>query len=216
MKKINEKVKWRSFVLILAGMCLFMISCTKGKTKSVNDIPFSATTSPEVLSVEEIPMQYINSVKGHKEEEIICGSFVEGSVDTLYVTETKDKYTFKVFSSNLNIPVLKLENTVCPSLVNEGDLDGNGTTEVGILDTWNTSSCRLYRIYTLQNNKWCYLVPPLETSESVRASGFELAEPTGIKNRIRLRYADFEAPLSSCSSSPIKDTIVIASFLSIE
>ena len=60
------------------------------------------------------------------------------------------------------------------------------------------------------------MIAPLETSESVRASGMELAEPTDIKNKIRVRYADFKAPLSSCASSPVKDTIVTATFLSID
>lgn len=208
---------------ILLGICLSLVifynnSCTNNKETSADDVEY---IDDEMLFMDDdwAPSagDYANSVKGHKEVDVICGTFLIGRTDTLHLEdETQTEYTFNVVSSNPNIPVIKLENTLCPLLVNEGDLDGNGTTEVGVLDTWHTSSCRLYRIYTLKDNKWCYLIAPLETSESVRASGMELAEPTGIKNKIRVRYADFEAPLSSCASSPVKDTIVTAIFLPID
>lgn len=217
---------WLVLALFWICLLLIMICCFVVKLYSLNSIVQPSETEPIVflpvvlesdsyLIPEDEPIGYINSVKGHNEEQMIYDSFIEGRTDTLYIEKDNVKFTFNVVSSNSNIPVLKLENTICPSLVNEGDLDGNGTTEIGILDTWHTSSCRLYRIYTLKNDKWYYLVPPLETSESVRASGVELAEPTGERDKVRVRYADFEAPLSSCASSPIKDTIVTTSFLSI-
>ncbi len=192
----------------------------KPKTRQDNieykfNIPLNIENDWELIPEEEMSYTYMNSVKGHSENDMICGSFLEGRNDTLYVEKTQKEYTFNVVSSNQKIPALKLKNTICPSLVYEGDLDGNGTTEMGILDTWHTSSCRLYRIYTLKDNKWYYLFPPLETSESVRASGVELAEPSGERDKVRVRYADFEAPLSCCASSPIKDTIVTALFLPI-
>lgn len=220
MKIVKNIFKWGCLALILISISMLM----KGRQaeESISDTeafiyePLNTPAEFAAPVVVEEPVQYINSVKGHKEEKYIYGSFLKGREDTLYVEETNEEYMFKVVSSNPNIPVLKLKYTIGPSLVNEGDLDGNGTTEVGILDTWHTSSCRLYRIYTLKNNKWYYLVAPLETSESVRGSGVELAESTGIKNKVRVRYADFEAPLSSCASSPIKDTIVTVSFLPLD
>ena len=220
MKIVKNIFKWGCLALILISISMLM----KGRQaeESISDTeafiyePLNTPAEFAAPVVVEEPVQYINSVKGHKEEKYIYGSFLKGREDTLYVEETNEEYMFKVVSSNPNIPVLKLKYTIGPSLVNEGDLDGNATTEVGILDTWHTSSCRLYRIYTLKNNKWYYLVAPLETSESVRGSGVELAESTGIKNKVRVRYADFEAPLSSCASSPIKDTIVTVSFLPLD
>ena len=94
--------------------------------------------------------------------------------------------------------------------MNEGDLDGNGTTEIGILlDTWgNNSSCRSYRIYTLHNNRWCYIVSPISAFWNLRSSGLELAEPTAEKNK---RYSSSD----SCNYATIVDTIVSASFIEI-
>ena len=220
---------WWVLALFWTCLLLIMICCFVVKIYPLNSIEQPIETlqeepivfvpvtleSDSYLMPEEESLGYINSVKGHDEKQIIYDSFIEGRMDTLYIEEDNVEFTFNVVSSSPNIPVLKLENTICPSLVNEGDFDGNGTTEIGILDTWHTSSYRLYRIYTLKNDKWYYLLPPLVTSESVMASGVELAEPTGERDKVRVRYADFEAPLSSCASSPIKETIVVTSFLSI-
>ena len=112
--------------------------------------------------------------------------------------------------------ILTLKNTIVLILVNEGNLDGNRTTKIGILDTWLTSNCKLYRIYTLKENVWYYIVPPLETSINVRTSGVELAEPSGTKGKIRVRHSDMETNLSSCNSAPLKDTIINAIIIPIE
>lgn len=166
--------------------------------------------------------KYNNSVKAHKEQDTIVGNFTKGKTDTLFIIQCsydseereKDNYHCIMYSSNKLIPKLDLYYNIAPKLVNEGDLDGNGTTEVGILDTWYSSACRMYRIYTLHNNRWYYLIPPLYTAANLRASGLELAEPTNEKNKIRIRYCEENAPLSSCSSGPIVDTIVSVSLKS--
>lgn len=180
--------------------------------QSLNTPGFDAVSEEEM---EEDPYAYINGVKGHEEEECISIN-LKGTEKVELSIEQVDSVNFKVICSNPEIPVLELKYTICPRLVNEGDLDGNGSSEIGILDTWMCSSCRLYRIYTLRDNKWFYLVPPLETSTNIRASGVELAEPTGKKGEVRVRYADFEALLSCCTHAPIKDTIMAVGFLPIE
>lgn len=166
---------------------------------------------------------YDNSVKGHKEEKYVVGNFIKGKTDTLrveWIDEYYDgdiylffhpdptEYLWRIASSNPSIPPLYIEYNVDPKLVFEGDLDGNGTDEIGIVDTWVTSSCRAYRIYTLQNGKWMYLIDPLETAENLRNESLELALPCGIKNKVRVRYSDFNAERSSCASAPIIDTII--------
>ena len=188
--------------------------CTfQNKTSNYNiDIPVPITTAEE----NDDYSSYINSVKGHDERESIYGNFTGYSNDSLYVKALDEENSFKIVSNNPKIPILILKNTIAPLLVNDGDLDGNGTTEIGILDTWSTSSCRLYRIYTLKANAWYYITPHLETSLNIRASGVELAEPSSVKGKIRVRYSDMEANLSSCTSAPLKDTIINAKIIPIE
>lgn len=199
------------------------------------DIFNQTKVSPKDTLYREVPLndlipRYINSVKGHIEEDIIIGSFTGKGNDTLRVyqanhfyelgdenyDEEEKKHHSYVYSSNSNIPQLDLCYNLFPSLVNEGDLDGNGTTEVGVLDTWMTSSCRMYRIYTLRNGRWVYLIEPIRTAENLRASGLELAEPTDIKGKVKIRYSDFNAPLSCCINAPIKDTIITVQNIPIE
>lgn len=168
---------------------------------------------------------YVNSVKGHKEDSTIVGYFVKGKLDTLFfrsippweeeMENGENNYHSVVYSSNPDIPRFDIYNNIYPCFVNEGDLDGNGTTDFGILDTWNSSSCRMYRVYTLYKNRWVYLIPPIKTAENLRGSGLELVESAS-KNQIKIRYSDFNAPLSSCASAPIRDTIISPTFETIE
>lgn len=220
--------------LKLLFMCLAAcISCTpsKQKVEQVSDSAesrFNPLQTPplhafEKVEADTVAVGYINSVKGHEEGDYVVGTFVKGRTDTLFIknlfsedNEEEQQYHSIIYSSNKQIPNLDIYYNVMPQLVDEGDLDGNGTTEIGILDTWYTSSCRRYCIYTLYGNRWYYLVQPIETAENLRGSGLELAEATNEKNKIRIRCSDFDAPLSCCASAPIKDTIVSASLIKID
>lgn len=166
--------------------------------------------------IENDISNFLNSVKGHEEKDIIVGNFTGNGIDTLTIQPLSKENTYIITGLNAQIPALKITNNICPALVFEGDLDGNGQDEFGILDTWMTSTCRMYRIYTLQDGKWKYLIPPIETSLNLRSSGLELAEPCSIKNKVRIRYSDLNAPLSSCANATIKDTIISVKCLPIE
>jgi hypothetical protein len=194
--------------VLIGTACTFQKKVSNGNTDTLTSITIVEDNDDDLL--------YINSVKGHDERESIYGNFTGFSHDTLYVKALDEENSFNIVGSNPEIPILILKNTISPLLVNEGDLDGNGTTEIGILDTWLTSSCRLYRIYTLKENAWYYITPHLETSLNIRASGVELAEPSNIKGKIRVRYSNMEANLSSCNSAPIKDTIINVKIIPIE
>lgn len=101
--------------------------------------------------------------------------------------------------------------------MNEGDLDGNGTCEVGYLHTGENSQWRQYRIFTLVNGQWRYLVDNiiineeepedcLSTPEWFRASGKQIAEPGPKKGWIKINYA------TRTVKPEIKDTLVRPTF----
>lgn len=187
--------------------------------------------------------KYRNSVAGHKECAWIVGNFTGHSIDTLCVENVCERvydtdstfffqirgkvidesdyrydtyYFHDVVSSNSKLPNIQLDYNMDPSLVNEGDLDGNGTCEIGVLDTWDNSNCRAYYIYTYKNGKWCYLVPPISTAYNLRASGLEIAEPGPEKGQVSIRYSDFDAPHSCCNKAPTRDSIYSVSFIDIK
>ena len=52
--------------------------------------------------------------------------------------------------------------------------------------------------------------------ENLRTPGLELVESRGIKGKVKIRFSDLDGILGSCVSSPIQDTIVTVSYLSIK
>ena len=65
--------------------------------------------------------------------------------------------------SNDKIPSIKLDNCIGGVPINEGDLNNNGSDEIGILKLWWTSCWRPFYVYTLINNKWELVVDPIST-----------------------------------------------------
>ena len=172
-------------------------------------------------------MHSINTVDAHNEQDTIIGNFTGTSIDTLYVDkvvgQNDEKYKLTEFflrSTNIKIPSIELYGyaDVPPKLVNEGDLDGNGTSEVGYLHTWMNSQWRYYRILTLVNNEWRYLIDGdyLDTPEWFRHAGVEIAKP-GKKNGTILIHHYYEGYDSNIDERvfEIRDTIVSPTFTSI-
>lgn len=163
-----------------------------------------------------------NSVAGHNEQDTIVGNFTGCGIDTLYVETKKKKtdygeYVYYLASNNPKIPRIKLYgcDEFQPRLVNEGDLDGNGTVEVGYLRTWLNSQWRDYRIFTLVDRKWRYLVEGeyLSTQYDFRQSGTEVAEPGKEKGTVLIHYlTTYYDKVKDERISEIRDTIVRPTF----
>lgn len=172
-------------------------------------------------------MHSINTVDAHNEKDTIIGNFTGTSIDTLYVDKVvghnDEKYKLTEFflrSTNIKIPSIELYGyaDVPPKLVNEGDLDGNGTSEVGYLHTWMNSQWRYYRILTLVNNEWRYLIDGdfLDTPEWFRHTVVEIAEPGKKKGTVLIHhyYEGYDSNMDE-RVFEIRDTIVSPTFTSI-
>lgn len=66
------------------------------------------------------------------------------------------------FSDN-SIPTIRIENCIGGEVDNLGDLNKNGSDEIGILPGWWQSCWRSYMVYTLKNKKWIFAVEPFIT-----------------------------------------------------
>lgn len=177
--------------------------------------------------------RYLNSVKGHKEEQTIIGNFTGEGIDTIYIDYEFDKnrlsnaqrkkYGFGLVgggnaededlcyavSNNPELPPVEL---FCPNgLVFEGDVDGDGKDEWGYLYEWMTSQWRQYRIYTFDTNsgtwKHLYYGDLLDTPEYVRASGKEIVGKGPCKGLIKINWGAYDGI--------VYDTIVPPTFTSI-
>ena len=155
----------------------------------------------------------MNCIRAHDEQDTIIGNFTGHGNDTLYVEAVKNndnddqQFRFFMVSTNPSIPKVELYgfDTASPKLVNEGDLDGNGTCEVGYLHTWMNGQWREYRIFSLLRGEWRYLLSEhLRTSEWFRQTGIEVAERGKKKGTVLVHY--------SCDMFEVKDTLVVPSF----
>ncbi len=117
------------------------------------------------------------------------------------------RYFWHVEFSDKSIPRWTETWNIRPLLVYEVDLDQNGVDEFGILDTWNVSVYRSYKILTYHENSWKFLVKPWLTTEASRESGKELAYPTDRKGYIRITFDEI-IDLHRC----VQDTVVEATF----
>ncbi|MDR0682572.1 MAG: hypothetical protein LBG15_12110 [Dysgonamonadaceae bacterium] len=63
--------------------------------------------------------------------------------------------------SDPDIPSIRYENSIGGELVNEGDLNENGTDEIGFAPYWFTSAWISYCVWTLSNGKWIDAVEPI-------------------------------------------------------
>lgn len=185
----------------------------------------------------------VNTVLGHEERESIIGNFRGDTIDRLtvvprfkheyieeepyseffldgkqiseeYYTE-EAQYLWRVVSYYKTVPSMDVFG-YHPHLVFEGDLDQNGTQEFGILDTWESSGCRNYRVYTYRDGVWRLLVDPIGTAVSLRSSGKEIACPGPRPGTVSVTMSDFSAPQSSCNWAPDIDTVLAAVFLPVE
>ena len=214
---VGKNVYISPIVFLLLAIAVSVIIIINGKSPAFPAAPLL----PEIDSTYD----YINSVKGHDEQERIVGVFNGKEVDTLYVTRASNvsdevdveshQYYWNIISARKTVPALQVFG-LCPKLVYEGDLDKNGRDEFGILDTWDVSALRNYRVYSFHKGEWRLLIPPIRTAESLRAIGRELVKPGENPGEVQVVFSDFNAPLSSFASAPDKDTILAVSFLEIE
>lgn len=198
-----------------------LFSCKENQNKRVG-AKLDSDSIPELLSDSYELREYLNSVKGHKEESMITGNFTGLGIDTIYVVEEEidsiydmyDRYKFYAKSNNPELPTIEMFGCgyATPLLVYEGDVDGDGKDEWGYLHTWLNSQWRQYRIYNYDSSRkeWRFLYYDtdsdvqylLSTPEYVRASGVDIVEKGPTAGLIKINYGTWGA---ECE---LRDTIV--------
>lgn len=103
----------------------------------------------------------------------------------------------QIMFSDSNIPPIEVPNCIGGIPENLGDLDGNGTCEIGIWPFWWTSCWHTYYIYTLVDGNWSYFVEPFSVHcnlmEELEASGELIIEPVpGEKDLFKIKYSEFD------------------------
>lgn len=160
---------------------------------------------------------YLNSIKGYSEEDTITGDFNgDGKVERAWLKDNSVKSALDpdsvlagiVIFSDLKVPRLIIEQCPFGFLQNEGDLNGDGTDEIGILPGWTTSACRTYLLFALNAEGWEEKLA-VGTAENQRQEGVRpvTKHPTE-EGKVIVKYRNDNCPGCCCSWSETKDTII--------
>jgi len=87
------------------------------------------------------------------------------------------------------MPSITIEGCISGGPVNHGDLNTNGTDEIGILPGWFTSSWRAYHVFTYNGSKWIDAVEPISTHGDQWSQGYQAIEKNGV-GYVKIYYSD--------------------------
>jgi len=111
-------------------------------------------------------------------------------VDTLDFKMSDSKeylYDCKLFAKGEYNKALNITVVSEIHFYDEGDLNKDGTHEIGILPGYNTSACRNYLIYSYKNHQWKLLFN-INSHLGDRRNGIDYVKNEG--NKIRILTAD--------------------------
>ena len=131
--------------------------------------------------------------------DTLIGKFNGIDIDTLIaepIDATKERamWDWKIYSKRNSVDTLILTQRFSVKMIQEGDLDGNGTDEFGIRREIEQGTWDSYFIYSYNNGKWQYLINPIWTYgahfyEELN-NGNDVAERTDTPKILKIRFSD--------------------------
>jgi hypothetical protein len=179
-------IKATSFLMLI---CIFLYSCDdKTRSNSITD----KTIDDKKDSIDNGMPQFLNTLNIPEMDLPAIGHFSSADIlDTLdfEVKESEEYlYDFILFTKGDKKNSLNITIASDFHVYDEGDLDGDGTNEIGILPGYNTSACRNYGIYSFANHKW-KLLYTVSSHLPDREQGVDYVKRQG--DTIRILSADF-------------------------
>jgi hypothetical protein len=159
IKKLVEKPgkskRWRNiFTLLLAFSLCY--SCNK---KTI--IPILLEEQTAIIEDDSIP-EYFDFVTGDFNGDgvldsawVVAPKVLEDSMDCIGACVSYIRF------SDSNLPPIIQENSIGGHVFNEGDLNANGTDEIGFIPEWFTGNWHAYHVWTWVIDKWIYAVDPI-------------------------------------------------------
>ena len=171
------------FILVLL-LAISALSCKNKKTIRVIDSTASVKQQTKSIN-DEIP-EFLNCLNLPELTTPFVGSFIKANnYDTLDTEVTGGEINFncKIFIRGEYKKSLKLKGITGAWIYDEGDLNGDGTNEIGVMPGYYGSACRGYQIYTYKNHKWKMLYN-ISTHLGDREKGIDYVKREGDKVRI--------------------------------
>ena len=152
-----------------------------------------------------------------KYRDTLVGCFNGVQIDTLIceLTDTLPiSYRHKISSQNNTVLPLSFENAEVPiQLVNEGDLDGNGTDEIGFIHYQNGAGCWGNYVVLTYKGGWKVLYNPYIHSlwlglTDVTFDTVDLVQPIDSAGLILIRHFDIEKVVTPCSIKDMREDTI--------
>ncbi len=131
--------------------------------------------------------------------DTIVGCFNGVDIDTLIaepIDTTKERayWDWRIYSKNNTVDTLILTQRFSVTMIQEGDLDGNGTEEFGVRREAESGTWDNYCVYTYDNGEWKYLIKPIWTYSyhfyTDLNNGNDVVERTNQSDLARVRFSD--------------------------
>ena len=129
----------------------------------------------------------------------IIGNFDGSNIDTLIAepidtTIDRNLWNWQIYGKENTIDTLILSHRFAVRLIQEGDLDGNGTDEFGIRREAEAGTWDNYCVYTYDNGEWKYLVNPIWTYSdhfyTDMDKGADVVERANQSGYVKVRFSD--------------------------
>lgn len=131
--------------------------------------------------------------------DTLIGRFNGDEIDTLIsepidTIKERSMWNWRIFSKHNSVDTLILTQRFNVKMIQEGDLDGNGTDEFGVRRESEAGTWDNYYIYTFDSGEWKYLTEPIRTYSTHfydnLSNGNNVAEKTDDCGLIRIRFSD--------------------------
>lgn len=185
---MKRKSLYIILLLIVLTIAMFIFKSFRKKTTSIK------AEEKKVLSVDSLQNQehpaYVNAINMPEIELPYISNLIStDSRDTLDfdLSGTEENMIFKIFVRGKTKDTLILKEAVSFELYEEGDVNGDGITDIGFLPGYSTSACRTYEVLTFRKNKIKTLFD-ISTHLPDREKGVDYVKRED--NRIRIIQAD--------------------------
>lgn len=134
-----------------------------------------------------------------QDRDTIIGNFDGTDIDTLIAepidtTIGRSLWNWRIYGKNNTVDTLILSQRFIVRLIQEGDLDGNGTDEFGVRRETDAGTWDNYCVYTYGNGEWIYLINPIWTYSdhyyTDLNNGNDVVESTNHPDLVRVRFSD--------------------------
>lgn len=185
MKNFSFNMWSKGLALLL--MCVIALAGCHHKVQNTTYDSKGDSAQVELIQLSD-SVRYTNI-------DTVFGSFRGKGLDTL-LFEHRDSMSWRLYSLTGRLAPLEIDCAYMLYVVYEGDLDGNGTDELGIRREQEMGNWQDYNVYTYRNGEWMYIIPSVVLYWSHFYKdlnlGQDVVKPANKKGYVQVHYSWFD------------------------